>query len=247
MTELVKITERGGQQVVSARDLHVFLESKQRFSDWIKNRIEKYNFIEGQDFQKLYFDVEGNQLIISHHKNMVSDNQEVIKPHKIEYVITIDMAKELSMLENNEKGKQARQYFIECEKKLKQLVLPRNYKEALQHLIAQVEINEKLLLENEQMRPKADFYDTIIEVGKNVDMGEVAKLLNKGLGRNKLFELLRSKKILMNNNLPYQKYVDLGYFEVVEISKPKANGDLMVFTKTLVTQKGLDFINKVTN
>ena len=242
MTEVIKITERDGQQVVSARDLHKFLCVGKDFSTWFKDKVEKYGFVENQDYTSIAFDFKGTELP----KNGETDNQSV-KPYRIEYAITLSMAKELSMVENNEQGKLARQYFIECEKKLKQLVLPRNYKEALQHLIAQVEINEKLLLENAEMKPKADFYDTIIEVGKNVDMGEVAKLLNKGFGRNKLFETLRNKKVLMRNNLPYQKYVDLGYFEVVEISKPKANGDLMVFTKTLVTQKGLDYINRVTN
>ena len=232
MTEVIKITEKDGQQVVSLKELHKFLEIETRFDIWAKRMFE-YGFTENSDYQCL-------------NKNVQMPNggsKEVLD----DYAIKLDMAKEISMLQRTEKGKLARQYFIECEKKLKQLVLPRNYKEALQHLIAQVEINEKLLLENEQMKPKADFYDTIIEVGKNVDMSEVAKLLNKGFGRNKLFETLRNKKVLMRNNLPYQKYVDLGYFEVVEISKPKANGDLMVFTKTLVTQKGLDYINRVTN
>lgn len=119
--QLIKIETRSdGSQAVSARELHRFLESKQRFSDWIKNRIEKYDFVEGQDFQKLYFDIEGNLLITNHHKNMMSDNQEVTKPHRIDYVLTIDTAKELSMLENNERGKEARKYFIECEKRLRE-------------------------------------------------------------------------------------------------------------------------------
>ena len=229
MKDLIKITEKDGQQVVSARELYLFLGlDKSNWSRWYKKNIVDNEFaIENIDYQGFVFQTNGNN---------VQD-----------FALTIDFAKKLSMMTKSEQGEKARQYFIECEKKLKQLILPRTYKEALQHLIAQVELNEKLLLENEEMRPKADFYDTIIEVGKNVDMGEVAKLLNKGFGRNKLFELLRDKKILMRNNLPYQKYVDLGYFEVVEISKPKANGDLMVFTKTLVTQKGLDYINKVTN
>ncbi|MRM97296.1 antA/AntB antirepressor family protein [Riemerella anatipestifer] len=116
MNELIKITEQNGKQAVSARELHSFLESKQDFSNWIKNRIEKYGLIEGQDYQKLYFDYNGNLLNINLNKNIDIDNQRVMK---IEYILSIDTAKELAMVEGNEKGKQARQYFIECEKRLK--------------------------------------------------------------------------------------------------------------------------------
>ena len=88
-------------ETVSARELHEFLESKRQFADWIKNRISEYDFIENQDFVTF------------------SQNNEKGRPSQ-EYHITLDMAKELSMVERNEKGKQARTYFIECEKKLTQ-------------------------------------------------------------------------------------------------------------------------------
>ncbi len=108
MTQLIPLHSQtidgNAVETVSARTLHEFLESKQAFSDWIKNRIEQYDFVENQDFIKL-------------HKKM-----ELSKTGQmgIEYHITLDMAKELSMVERNEKGKQARKYFIECEKKLTQ-------------------------------------------------------------------------------------------------------------------------------
>ena len=87
-------------ETVNARELHEFLESKRQFADWIKNRISEYDFVENQDFVRF-------------HKKMKANNATMI-----EYHITLDMAKELSMVERNEKGKQARKYFIECEKKL---------------------------------------------------------------------------------------------------------------------------------
>ena len=93
-------------ETVSARTLHEFLESKQDFSTWIKNRIEKYEFVENQDFVRF-------------HKKMEANNATMI-----EYHITLNMAKELAMVENNDKGKQARRYFIECEKKLKGQTVP---------------------------------------------------------------------------------------------------------------------------
>lgn len=104
MNELIKVTKQtvGHEEVnaVDARELHAFLESKQDFSTWIKGRIEQYGFIQGIDF-------------IQYH-NFVESNSRA----RIDYIISLDMAKELSMVERNEKGKQARQYFIECERRL---------------------------------------------------------------------------------------------------------------------------------
>ncbi|WP_375627571.1 MULTISPECIES: antA/AntB antirepressor family protein [unclassified Bartonella] len=107
MNTLIEIKEQIiGQetvQTVNARELHTFLEVNIRFNDWISRRIEEYSFQKNQDF--------------------VSFTQKRVKPKggrpSTEYHITLDMAKELSMVERNEKGRQARRYFIECEKKLK--------------------------------------------------------------------------------------------------------------------------------
>ncbi|WP_336288698.1 antA/AntB antirepressor family protein [Bartonella sp. CB60] len=104
MNTLIEITEQAiGQEIiqtVSARDLHAFLEVTSKFADWIKNRIKEYNFQKNQDFIALSKILENGG-------------------RAIEYHLTLDMAKELSMVERNEKGRQARRYFIECEKKLK--------------------------------------------------------------------------------------------------------------------------------
>lgn len=88
------------QLLVNARELHAFLESRQDFSTWIAKRIEKYDFTENQDF-------------IRFHKKMEANNATLI-----DYHLTLDMAKELSMVERSDKGKMARQYFIACEKAL---------------------------------------------------------------------------------------------------------------------------------
>ena len=161
----------------------------------------------------------------------------------IEYFISIDMAKEICMLQRTEKGKQIRQYFIECEKKLKQLV-PTNLKDAL--LLAyqqQCKIEEQQQL-IEQQQPKVEFYDKVVDSKDWIDMGQVAKVLNEGIGRTKLFEFLRNNKILDKKNNPYQQYQDQGYFRLIETSYTLPNGDCKIYLKTLVSQKGLDFIRK---
>jgi len=94
--ELIKIKEKEGKRTVSARDLYEFLESKQDFSHWISNRISQYGFIEDEDFTIILSKSNGG------------------RPSR-EYHISVDMAKELSMVERNEKGKEARQYFIKME------------------------------------------------------------------------------------------------------------------------------------
>ena len=86
--ELIKISNEGGKQTVNARDLYIHLESKQDFSDWIRNRIKQYDFVDDQDF-------------VTNHKKV---GRQTLK----EYHISIDMAKELSMVERNDKGKEAR-------------------------------------------------------------------------------------------------------------------------------------------
>ena len=99
---LIPISDDTGKRAVNARDLHGFLESKQDFSTWIKARIKSYNFIEGVDYEVLYFNYHGNLLNIRLHNFMESKKQQV---SKIEYALSISMAKELSMIENNERGK----------------------------------------------------------------------------------------------------------------------------------------------
>ena len=97
----------------------------------------------------------------------------------------------------------------------------------------------------EEMKPKAEFFDTVADSKTAISMNEVAKVLNiKGYGRNKLFEYLRDNKVLDRWNVPYQKYVDNGWFRVIEQHYQK-NGEPIVTTKTLVYQKGVDGIRKM--
>lgn len=103
MKELIKIqTNEVGENCVSARELHEGLEIKSRFNDWIINRIKKYGFEENTDYTKILVQCKRGQ-------------------NEYDYIITVDMGKELCMVENNELGRQFRRYFIESEKKLKEI------------------------------------------------------------------------------------------------------------------------------
>lgn len=96
-----------------------------------------------------------------------------------------------------------------------------------------------------EMLPKAEFYDAVAGSKDAIDIGSAAKVLDMGIGRNKLFEILRNKGVLMSNNIPYQKYIDCGYFRTIEQKYSKPDGTVCINIKTLVYQKGLEFIRKL--
>ncbi len=117
--------------------------------------------------------------------------------------------------------------------------IPQNYAEALQLAADQA----KQLLEQ---KPKVEFFDAVAESKDAIEIASVAKVLNvPGVGRNKLFEFLRNHKVLMRNNQPYQKYVDCGYFRIIEQKYERPNGDTCINIKTLVYQKGVKYIQEL--
>jgi len=98
---------------------------------------------------------------------------------------------------------------------------------------------------NAELTPKAEFYDAVTESSDTIEMGEVAKILNVGIGRNRLFEILREHKVLMADNIPMQYYIDLRWFKCVESKYTKPGGGTFINVKTVVYQKGLDGIRKL--
>lgn len=168
-----------------------------------------------------------------------------------DFALSEEFAKKLAMLTRTDEGEKVRDYFIACEKIAKENIvpsnnlLPVNYLDALKQLVAAEE--EKLLLQAhiEEQKPKVEFFDQVTGSKDAINMGEVAKVIGLGIGRNKLFEILRDKKVLMDGNVPYQKYVDCGYFRVIEQKWNTRNGETHVNTKTVVYQKGVDFIIKL--
>ncbi|WP_339053333.1 antA/AntB antirepressor family protein [Arsenophonus endosymbiont of Crataerina pallida] len=184
MSNLINIETKninGGLiQTVNARDLHAFLESKQEFANWIKDRIQQYGFIEHQDF------------LIN-----LSKTPNGGRPAK-EYHISLDMAKELSMVERNEKGKQARQYFIECGRRIlqPQTLLPTAKELALMVVRAEEE-KEKLLLENKNLSTENDCLKNLFKEGMTPT--QFSKMLN-GVNSQQINHYLAEIKWLYNDS-----------------------------------------------
>ena len=99
--------------------------------------------------------------------------------------------------------------------------------------------------EIERLKPAAEFAYQICSSKDAIDIGNCAKVLNRSIGRNNLFEILRNKKILQPDNIPYQKYIDSGYFRVIETKYTIPSGETKISLKTLVLQKGVAYINKL--
>lgn len=122
--------------------------------------------------------------------------------------------------------------------------LPQSYADALRQLADKAEEAERLAIENQELKPKADFFDAVTDSKDAFDMKNVANVLDMGIGRNNLFKFLRDQRILMADNRPYQDYIDRGYFRVIEQKYDKGYGETGISIKTLVFQKGIDFIRK---
>ena len=119
MDKLITITEQRGVQLVDARELHRKLQTRRDFSNWIKGRIQEYGFIANEDFF-----VEDNQYKNTENQNLRQNGRKIEKGRPtIDYHLTVNMAKELAMVERNEWGRKIRRYFIEMEKIAQQSII----------------------------------------------------------------------------------------------------------------------------
>lgn len=134
---------------------------------------------------------------------------------------------------------------LELEKRDTGFKVPSSFAEALRLAAEKQEEVERQQKVIEEQKPKVEFYDDVVDSKDAIDMAQVAKTLNMGIGRNNLFQFLRDNKVLMQNNTPYQYYVDNGWFRCVESRYIKPNGDTCINIKTVVLQKGLDGIRKL--
>lgn len=239
MNELIKtFKQKDGSVAVDGRDLHDFLEVETPYRIWIQRMIE-YGFTENVDFEGF--------------------EQKSTKPQggrpQVNHALTLDMAKELSMIQRTKKGKQARQYFIYMEKQAKskqQLPLPKDYPSALRALADSVEENQKLESQNKAMKPKALFADAVETSNTSILVGQLAKLLKQNgvdIGQNKLFKYLRDNHYLGKRgeyyNMPTQYSMEMGLFEIKERTIQNPDGSVKTVRTTKVTGKGQTyFVNK---
>ena len=230
MNELIKVTYENDRPAVSARDLHEFLEVETPYHKWFPRMCE-YGFTENEDFA-----VTDNFV-----PNSAGGPQ-----HQKDAILSIDMAKELCMLQRNEKGKIARQYFIQLEKDWNspEKVMAR----ALQ--IAEKKI-KNLEAQAEADKPKVLFADAVSASHSSILVGDLAKLLRQNgveIGQNRLFRFLREKGYLCSQgeryNLPTQRSMDRGWFQVKETTINQPDGSIRITRTVKVTGKGQQyFIN----
>lgn len=240
MDELIKIEERNGEQLVSARELHQFLESAERFSKWWE-RMLSYGFKENEDFTS----VQKSTVVNNGAKKEIGD-----------YIMKLPMAKELSMIQRNEKGKQAREYFIKCEEawNSEDMILSRanqiqarmleNYKDKVTMLEQKIE----------EDKPKVIFAGAVETSKTSILIGELAKLIKQNgydIGQKRLFAWLRENGYLIKTskrtdyNMPTQRAMELGLFEIKETAITHSDGHISINKTVKVTGKGqIYFINK---
>lgn len=211
--ELIKIEERDGVQFVNARELHNNLKVGRDFTTWISERIAKYGFIEGVDFSPVTGKSTGGR-------------------PSVEYLMSITMAKELAMLENNEEGKKVRLYLIKLESawNTPEMVFAR----ALQMANATIESFKYRAIEAERKNA------VLMHVRKTYTAGEIAKELGMRSAQD-LNQKLCEKKIQYKQNgtwLPCADYSDMGYFE---IKQQELDNGTVIYDRR-ITQSGREFI-----
>lgn len=236
MDELVKVNF--DTQTVSARELHEQLHIGTRFNDWFP-RMTEYGFVEGTDFYS---------------KMSKTDNGG--RP-STDYEISVDMAKQICMIQRTPEGKAVRQYLIDLEKawNTPEQVFARALKMADEKINSLKEINTSLIAENQRMKPKEIFADAVATSHTSILIGDLAKLICQNgyqIGQKRLFEWLRENNFLIKNgsskNMPQQRYVEQGLFEVKESNVQNPDGSVRITRTTKVTGKGqIYFVNKFLN
>lgn len=229
MNELINIkTSETGEPSVSGRELHEFLGVATPYDKWFP-RMAEYGFTEGRDFSTYLSESTGGRPSTNH-------------------LLTIDMAKEIAMIQRTDRGKQARQYFIQVEK---------DYNSPEKIMARALRIAEKelstLKLDVERMKPKEIFADSVASSHTSILIGELAKILKANgyeTGQKRLFEILRQDGFLIKRNgsdfnMPSQKSMELGLMEIKESTINNADGSVRLNKTTKITGKGqIYFVNR---
>lgn len=234
MNEIIKINYETEQPTVSARDLHDGLEIKSNFTTWF-DRMSEYGFEVGKDFFPKMEESSGGR-------------------PATDFDISVDMAKQICMIQRTNKGRQYRQYFLDLEKawNTPEQVMARALKMADKTIDKLKTDNAALLEDVERMKPKEVFADAVSASHTSILVGDLAKLLKQNgyeTGQKRLFEQLRQEGYLIkggsSRNMPTQISMDMNLFEVKETSITNPDGSVRVTKTTKVTGKGQQyFINR---
>lgn len=235
MNELIKVD--ADAQVVSARELHEALGVEKRFSAWFETNSQ--GFVEGEDFTSV---LSGTVVNNGAHRELQ------------DYNLSVDMAKHICLMSRTNKGKACRQYLIDVEKawNTPEQVMARALKIANQTIDSLKENNIRLIEANERMKPKEIFADAVATSKTSILVGDLAKLICQNgyqIGQKRLFDWLRNNGYLVKSgssyNMPMQRYVEQGLFEVKESNVQNPDGSVRTTRTTKVTGKGqVYFVNK---
>ena len=241
MNELIRINYETEQPTVSARDLHEKLNIEKRFSAWFEANSK--GFINGEDFTSVLIGTE------------VQNNGGVQMRKLQDYNLSIDMAKHICLMSRTEKGRECRQYFIDLEKawNTPEQIMARALKMADAEMEKLKSDNQYLIADNERMKPKEIFADAVSTSHTSILIGDLAKILKQNgveTGQKRLFNWMRENGYLIkrqgvDRNMPTQKAMELGLFEVKESTVNNPDGSVRINKTTKVTGKGQQyFINK---
>lgn len=219
---------------VDARSLHASLGCRKDFNQWMRDQIVRVRLVEERDYLS-YLEVE---------KPLKG------RPRR-EYALSLDAAKHISMMAGTDRGWEVRQYFIECERQVlataaahpQQPAIPQTLPEALRLAADLAEKNDALQARVKEDEPKVLFHDAVTQASNTQTMQEAAKVL--GTGPNRLFAYLREARVLTLQNVPYQHYLDKGYFRVVQHEFfDHRTKRVHIQARTLVTGKGMTFLQR---
>lgn len=230
MNEIIKLTAQtiGGepQQTVNARELHACLEVKTEFKDWIARRIKDFDFQEGIDFCSFLSESSGG------------------RPSK-EYAITVNMAKELCMVERNELGRKWRRYFIDCEQQLQTvkqaIAIPQTLPEALRLAADLAEKNQQLIEQAKIDTPKAEWCDRVTAANEHMTITQAAKTLNYPPRKFKDY-LRQIGFIYANSDTPMQEHIKAGRVVLRYAHYTTSDGNPVEKPYTHITSKGLKWL-----